>query len=165
MLLCGSQVLRMSPDRDKNNAKVAMELPNFGRWLLDWTPPAEAMQGDDRYEVTAFHHPKLVLTIDDAGRTGTLLSILDHTFRMAPKNADGTEFWTGAGTELYELLCSSAPNAMRGIQQNSMTTTLSILEQRGCKLSDGVNRKRQKLWIIPHDVSKIQPMKKEVATR
>jgi hypothetical protein len=157
ILKCGDHPVKFHRSLDENKSVIDRELPHFGRWLLDWTPPPHSQSNDNRYGVTAYHHPDLVQTINDSGLVGTITSILELTFRNAPPNRDGEHCWEGTAVELYELLCASAKNSMSGLKVSSIATCLTIMKQRGYNIGGELLRGHHKVtrWKIPHDISKL----------
>ena len=55
------------PDFKDVEEVIAEELPFFLRWLLNWTPPANVIKGDERFKVMPYQHPDLV----DAARAAS----------------------------------------------------------------------------------------------
>lgn len=156
MLKCGSQRIRFSDSFDENQKRVDMELPAFGRWLLDWMPPASLIRFP-RYGVVPFHHPDLVNTISENGNVGTFLSVVDYVFHNSPPSADGKDYWEGTSAELFELLSAAAPNLMRGITLHVICSTLSLMRNNKCDVGGVEKRGRQVMWKIPHDQTKLHP--------
>ena len=156
MLKCGNQRVKFSGSFDENQQRIERELAYFGRWLVDWTPPHET-QGDMRYGIKPFHHPELVNTISETGNVGTLLEIMDATFRDAPENQTNDGVWEGTAAKLYELLTlGPASSAMKSMNFHTMTQTLAIMKRNGCKIGGELGKNRRAVWKIPYDQSKLQ---------
>ena len=161
MLKCGTHKVHFGKSFDENKRRIDKELPHFGRWLLDWTPPKEVL-GDPRYGIEAYHHPDLVMTVSEMGTTGTLLEVLDATFKNAPPNKDGKMEWSGTAAELYELLTNGpAGKAMSAINFASLNATLTSMRRNGNQVGGLPGRNRRAVWRIPYDLTHLQVAEKE----
>lgn len=160
MLKCGNQRVRFSNSFDENQRRIEKELPSFGRWLLDWTPPPETV-GDARYGVEPYHHPELVHTITETGSIGNLLELLDATFKGAPANAEGKLEWDGTTVELLQLLkVGAAEAAARDLKLSALATTLSVMKRNGFRIGGEMGSNRRAVWHLAYDQKEIAPLAK-----
>jgi hypothetical protein len=153
LLCCGDRRMKFHPDMSTNEALIAKELPHFGRWLMDWTPP-ESTKGGSRYGVKAYHHASVLDTIEDQGLVGLFLDVFDRTFHDAPKNQEGKREFKGTALDLYEVLLASCPNAMRPINARALGTVLTVMKNGGRNITkdDRRDSSRRVIWTIPYDL-------------
>lgn len=67
------------PDFRNVEEVIERELPFFLRWLLDWSPPADVIKGDERFRILPYQHPDLVA----AARTASADYQLAEMLRIA----------------------------------------------------------------------------------
>jgi hypothetical protein len=153
LLCCGDRQMKFHPDMSTNEGLILKELPHFGRWLMDWTPP-ESTKGGARYGVKPYHHSSVLDTIEDQGLVGLFLDVFDRTFRDAPKNKDGKFEFKGTALDLYEALIVSCPNAMRPINARALGTVLTVMRNGGRNIAkdDRKDSSRRVIWTIPYDL-------------
>ncbi len=158
MLRCGNQRVKFSSSFEENQRRIELELPAFGRWLLDWTPPPET-RGDARYGVVPFHHPELVHTISETGAVGNLMELLHATFKSAGPNNENKMEWKGMTAELLQMLkVGPAEAAARNLGLSELATTLSLMKRAGFRIGGEPGANRRAVWVIPYDQSQMTPV-------
>jgi hypothetical protein len=125
------------------------ELPNFGRWLLDWEPP-ERLEPGGRFGFKAYHNPEL--------------------FQESELNSDGAQFeellilyakqdaleneWEGSATQLHAEICgnSNLSQQLRGYTPNYVGRQLGKLLTRD--YIEKLHRGRTRGWRL--DLTKLR---------
>jgi hypothetical protein len=162
LLCCGDRRMKFHPDMSTNEALIAKDLPHFGRWLMDWTPPPETF-GGARYGIKPYHHASVLDTIEDQGLIGLFLDVFDRAFRDAPANVEGKREFVGTSLDLYEVLNAACPNAMRPINSRALGTVLTVMKNSGRNISkdDRKNSNRRTVWTIPYNLSELKSKEQE----
>lgn len=81
---------------------LARELPNFARWLLDWTPPSHCFDGAEvRFGVASYCEESLARTANQSSAISSFAEILTRWLREYFQTQDqSAAFWQGSATDL-----------------------------------------------------------------
>lgn len=95
-------------DRDFHGAAdhIRAEHPAFARWLHDYEIPPHC-QGSARFGVRCYHHPALMETARQSGRTAGFIELLERFLRSWFELPQHRE-WTGTATDLLASLMSES---------------------------------------------------------
>jgi len=89
--------------RHINNDRAVAEMPFFLRWLMDWEPPKEIVDGvSERFGVLSFHHPKMVESSTKLDSSHHFLEALQE-FRKDPAVVEAGEWEGTAGKLLRDM--------------------------------------------------------------
>lgn len=93
------------PDRTTLEARIAVELPFFLRWLLDWTPP-EAILGtgrESRMGIKSYFDPHILSLSHQQAYSYNFRELLAVWVPLAPEFNDAEE-WCGSPTRLFATI-------------------------------------------------------------
>lgn len=135
---------------DENHATLDRELPNFARWLLDWTPPETVLSPNPRYGVKSYHHPELLLSARLSSDTGAFRELIeDWATTFFSGNSAST--WSGSTRALASAVASFDDRSTRNYRGPEFSRKLQMIEndssmthQVTCEIRAGKDR----LWTI-----------------
>ncbi len=145
-------------EREVNNARIAAELPNFARFLIDWVIPDKLVSVEKRFGVAAYHHPDLLAESMQQGHS-TLLEVLSDYFKAFRVNRPQDQSWTGLASLLHHELSMFNPGVMRELNCKTLAQQLGGLAKNGYGVYSKLNRTGTKEWRINFD---LQPDGKEI---
>lgn len=97
------------PPRQEIDRILARELPNFARWLLDWTP-ASHLEGTNRFGVANYHHPDILEDTRTTHPNHAFSELLDKyliNYKIAA-NGKNPKQWVGSATDLLNNMLNDA---------------------------------------------------------
>lgn len=149
------------PPEDEIEEILKKELPFFGRFLLDWTPPPNVMSSEHRFGVEPFHHPELYDEAAQRGGSGILNEFLLN-FLAADKLANGTKrnYWRGTLVDLYSNMVQMNPQVASEFRSiKTFQTYLAHVKNRGLIRMDKTLRKHGGLrtWMIYYPTDESLP--------
>ena len=159
---------------------LGRELPHFGRFLMDWKPPAWVFSpGDNRFSVRPYHHPTMLEVATEQGVVVNVLEMLREVYDIvcegdSGKNAstialagfvrapatpqlpetDGHKSYVFRGPirTLYRIMRElNIPNAAR-FTTAQISTILGQLASRGFPIRKHVTSHGIQQWEISFDV-------------
>src|ERR1043166_1743660 len=102
-----ASVVRAFPPRHELEPMIAQELPQFARWLVDWTPP-ERVLVKNRFGVRNYIHEELRTAALHSGQVGDVLELVAMWMKtVPPENGD----WEGRASDFYTA--ASAVDTLR----------------------------------------------------
>ena len=117
-------------------AILAIELPHFLRWLIEYSPPDEVLWHENkRFGVKPYHNPDMMHTAVEDNPATKLIEVLDlWATSMRRDNKTMTE-WKGSATDLYSQLMGLDEGRFKPLLGRSTTMRLGrelrTLVQRG----------------------------------
>jgi len=144
---------------DEGNAVLAVELPHFARFLMEWTVPEECFDPDPRFGgIRPWADEFLVRTANQSSTTAPLAEILDDFKGQYKTHNPGKEIWRGTSAQLHRELNadSDRKEAMRSYPILKLANQLATLEQQGypiCSEQSGASR----LWILDLSEAEAEP--------
>ena len=139
------------PERYELQKILAVELPVFGRVVLNWKVP-DYIPRDGRYGFAAYHDPHLLDQTHQTSKAAPLKEILIEElrafFNMTP---EATE-WRGTFTQLYRLLQANPMNdgLIKSFKPDQINRYLELIQREGvikCYTETGESKTR--VWIFP----------------
>jgi len=82
---------------------IRQELPYFGKWLLDWTPPQEIMVGG-RFGVVSFIDESVASAAYDNSSRSSIAELVEFFCKRCREQNDTIPKWQGTLTEFQVLL-------------------------------------------------------------
>lgn len=123
---CAKSELVKFPDRTEIAKLLAVELPWFARWLLDWEPPAEVIR-DSRYGYKSYQEPSLLDQTYQSSPAASFKEIvvefLAKYFASDPK----APYWEGTLSTLINAMSATGSEAM--LRSFRVDQTSRFLEQ------------------------------------
>lgn len=116
--------VRFSQYPEENEKLVRRELPYMLRWLVDWQPPSEVMDGRSRLAVRKFVHPELREGSLSASGVHDFLQVLDVWFvrRRQEEDPASSDEWAGTSADLLSAL--SSDNGVKELVKTESVRTI-----------------------------------------
>lgn len=136
-----------------SDATLEVELPFFGAWLRDWTPPSECVSGCQRFGVKPYHHSTLMSTARANSETSGFyecIKILCEAYSQAYPNK---KFIRGTAAEIVQI-AYGFETVQRLFDKFGSVKAIGMQLRQLCNLEDSVitselNRDKTHVYHIP----------------
>lgn len=125
------------PERAELTRILAVELPYFGRYLLDYEIPARRLGKDTRYGPIHFHDPSIVTEANQSSQAAGIGEQVDEWMRQyfIEKHPD-KDCWSGTAYQLYKSMAIDCHmvEAMGRTTAETLSKMLPVLAQKGFEI-------------------------------
>jgi hypothetical protein len=141
--------------QDENRAVLAEELPHFGAWLHEWTPPKCTKEtGEHRFGVNAYHHPELLQKAARGNYDSIVWEVILNMLRARSENfkTAKSELQSTYNADIIQLhndLANVNAAILRDIKVSILVRSLHSLMAKGKPIRRSVHpRTGQEMWAI-----------------